>query len=68
MVHVSEAAGVGCHVAQDDMSLAAGEQLLQLGMCRGVGDIMVGQEVGTVKRWYVQQIDANNCATWYLWV
>lgn len=42
VVHLSEPAGVGRHVAQDDMSLAAGEQLQQLGMCGGVSDIMIG--------------------------
>ncbi|MEQ2230164.1 hypothetical protein ILYODFUR_026477 [Ilyodon furcidens] len=64
VVHVSEAAGVGRHVAQDDVSLTLGEQLLQLGVRGGVGDIMTREEVGTVQWWYVEQINANNCSTW----
>lgn len=64
VVHVSEAAGVRRHVAQDNMSLALGEQLLQLAVSGGVGDIMTGEEVGAIQRWYVEQIDANNCSTW----
>lgn len=64
MVHFPEPAGIGRHVAQDDMSLAVGEQLQQLGVRDRVGNIMTGQEVGTVQRWYVQQINANNCTMW----
>lgn len=67
MVHLSEAAGVRCHVAQDDVSPAIGEQLQQLGVRGGVGDILKRQEVGAVQRRYVQQIDANDCTTWELW-
>lgn len=64
VVHVSEAAGVGRHVAQDDMSLALGEQFLQLAVRGGVSDIVIGEEVGPVQRWYVEQVDADNCSTW----
>lgn len=66
VVHVSEAAGVGCHVAQNDVRPAAGEQLLQLGACGRIHDIMTRHKVGTVERRDVQQIDANNRATWHV--
>lgn len=48
MVHLPETAGVGRHVAQDDVSAAAGEQLQQLGLRGGVGDVVAGQEAGAV--------------------
>lgn len=64
VVHVSEAAGVGCHVAQNYVRLAAGEQLLQLGTRGRIRDILTRQEVGTVERRDVEQINANNRATW----
>lgn len=64
MVHLSETAGVGSHVTQDDMSPAVWEQLLQLSVCAGGGDIVTGQEAGTIQRRDVQQIDANNGTTW----
>lgn len=68
MVHLSETAGIWRHVAQDDVSLAVWEQLQQLGLRGGISDVMTGQEVGTVQRWYVQQINANNCAARHLWI
>lgn len=64
MVHLSETAGIGRHVAQDDMSMVVGEQLQQLGVCGRVSDIETGQEEGTVQGWYIQQINTDNSPTW----
>lgn len=64
MVHLFKAACIGRHVAQDDVSLPARQQLQQLRVCGGVGDIVTGQEVGTIQRRDVEEINTNNGAEW----
>lgn len=48
MVEFPKPSGVGCHVAEDDISIGFRKELLQLSVSSWTGDVTVGQEVGTL--------------------